>query len=413
MLAKAYSAQCTANESRAGATPRHRLALFSLALGSFCIGTSEFASMGILQLFSASLHIDIPTATHAITAYAFGVVFGAPVVTLATARLNRRTLLLCLMGIFIVGNALSALSTNLAVFTLTRFVSGIPQGAYFGAGAVVASRFVGAGQGGRAFAFVMMGLTIATIVGSPLATFLGQTVGWRNTYFAVAALAVLALVALRQWIPRTDALGGTSVASELSALGKRRVWTTMSVAALGVASIFAVYTFIGPFVTDVAHLQPAVIPIALSLFGVGMTTGNLIGGRLADLFPARGLVIGFGSALLVLAGLATCGSNAWALLVGLFGVGTTMMVAIPTIQVTLTRFAPEAPTLVGAMNLASLNVANAIGAWAGGVAVASGYGLLSPAWAGFGLTVAGLTVFALSVPRARGSAPAFAKITSR
>lgn len=406
MLENAYAAQCAANECRADTPPRHGLALVALALGSFSIGTSEFASMGMLQLFSSSLGTDIATATRAITGYACGVVIGAPAVTLAAARLNRRTLLLCLMAIFIVGNVLSALATDLAMFTVARFVSGLPQGAYFGAGAVVASRFVGTGQGGKAFAIVMMGLTIATIVGSPLATFLAQQLGWRNTYFTVAGIALAAFTALWTWIPQTDALRGSSVATEMSALGKGNVWAMMIVAALAVASIFAVYTFIGAFVTDAAQLAPAMIPIALALFGIGMTTGNLIGGRLADIYPYRGLVIGFGSALFILAALASYGSSPLALLPALFGVGATMMMAIPTIQVSLTRFAPEAPTLVGAMNLAALNVANAIGAWAGSSAIASGYGLLSAVWAGFGLTLAGLLVFAITIPRSPRLAPA-------
>lgn len=409
MLGKAYDAQCAAVKVHCTSETEQRSrgrTLFALALGSFCIGTSEFASMGILQLFSASLGIDIPTATNAITAYAFGVVIGAPLVTLAAARFNRRTLLLNLMGLFILGNLFSALATNLGMFALARFISGMPQGAYFGAGAVVASYIVGPGHGGKAFALVMTGLTVATIIGSPLATFLGQNLGWRNTYLAVAGLAVFAFLALWTWVPRTEALHGGPVVQELSSLRRPTVWVMMIVAALGVASIFAVYTFIGPFVTDVATLDRTWIPIALALFGLGMTAGNLIGGKLADAYPALGLFAGFGSALIVLALLAAGGGDVWLLFPALFGVGMTMMVAIPTIQVRLTRLAPEAPTLMGAMNLAALNVANAIGAWAGGLAIAAGYGLLSAVWAGFGLTLLGLLVFALTSPRTPQLAPA-------
>lgn len=409
MLDKAYQAQCAAVKVHCTDEAQRRrrgLTLFALAFGSFCIGTSEFASMGIIQLFSASLGIDLPTATNAIMAYAFGVVIGAPLVTLVAARLNRRTLLLLLMSLFILGNVLSALATSLGMFGLARFISGMPQGAYFGAGAVVASYIVGPGQGGKAFALVMTGLTVATIIGSPLATFLGQTLGWRNTYLTVAGLGAFALLALWAWVPRTEALHGGPVVQELSSLRKPAVWTMMIVAALGVASIFAVYTFIGPFVTDIAMLDPSWIPIALALFGLGMTAGNLIGGKLADTHPARGLFVGFGSALIVLALLATGGGNVWLLMPALFGVGMTMMVAIPTIQVRLTNFAPEAPTLMGAMNLAALNVANAIGAWAGGLTIASGYGLLSAVWAGFGLTLLGLLVFAVTLPRRPQLAPA-------
>jgi DHA1 family inner membrane transport protein len=406
---KAYAAQCAAAELQLPAALPHEnraLTLFALALGSFCIGTSEFASMGILQLFSTSLHIDIPAATNAIAAYAFGVVIGAPLVTLAAAHLNRRTLLLCLMALFIAGNLLSAAATGSGTLAAARFVSGLPQGAYFGAGAVVASYVVGAGRSGKAFALVMMGLTIATIFGSPLATFLGQNLGWRNTYITVAGAATLALAALWAWVPRTDALRGGSVTHELGALRKPSVWAIMTVAALGIASIFAVYTFIGPFVTDIAHLDRVMIPVALALFGLGMTVGNLLGGRLADVYPARGLVIGYACTLIVLAVLAVYGANVWVLMPALFGVGTTTMTAIPTIQVRLTHFAPEAPTLMGAMNLAALNVANALGAWGGGITIGAGLGLLSAAWAGFGLTLAGLAFFVLTLPREPQLAPA-------
>ncbi|RFU49670.1 MFS transporter [Paraburkholderia sp. DHOC27] len=403
MLEKAYEMQCehvTVHCTKEAEARKRGLTLFALALGSFCIGTSEFASMGIIQLFSASLDLSLAKATDAITAYAFGVVIGAPLVTLMAAKLNRRHLLLCLMALFVAGNLLSAAAMNLGMLAVARFISGMPQGAYFGAGAVVASYIVGEGSAGKAFAIVMFGLTVATIVGAPLATFLGQHLGWRETYVSVAVLAMLALLALWAWIPRTEALNGGPLAQELGALRKPRVWTTMLVAAIGVASIFAVYTFIGPLVTDVASLHPSRIPVALALFGVGMTIGNLIGGRLADLHAAAGLILGYGCALVVLAVLAVFGAHEWVLMTMLFGVGLTMMTAIPAIQVRLTRFAPEAPTLMGAMNLASLNVANAIGAAAGGAAVGAGLGLLSTVWVGFVLTLAGLIVFVVSLQRA-------------
>jgi MFS transporter, DHA1 family, inner membrane transport protein len=409
MHEKAFDPQCCAVKvhcSEAALQGKRHLTLFALALGSFCIGTSEFASMGILQLFATDLHLGLPEATNAITCYALGVVVGAPVVTLAAAKLNRRALLLCLMALFMAGNAFSAVALNLGMLSVARFISGMPQGAYFGAGAVVASYIVGPGSGGKAFALVMTGLTIATIVGSPLATFLGQNLGWRNTYAAIAAFAVLAWLALWRWVPCTQALAGGPVVQELGALRKANVWATMLVAAIGVASIFAVYTFIGPLVTDVALRDRRWIPFGLALFGVGMALGNLLGGHLADGHPTRGLVIGFGCALVVLAILAVFGAHAYALMACLFGVGATMMTAIPTIQVRLTRFAPEAPTLMGAMNLASLNVANAVGAWSGAYAIAAGYGFLAAAWAGFALTLLGLLVFSLTLPRGRQLATA-------
>ncbi|WP_218018108.1 MFS transporter [Sphingomonas azotifigens] len=404
-MERIYQPQCDAVRTHCQKASERRnrsLTLFALALGSFCIGTSEFASMGILQLFSADLNIGIPAATNAITAYALGVIVGAPLVTLAAARLNRRTLLLALVGLFILGNIASALAPSLPLLMAARFVSGMPQGAYFGAGAVVASYIVGPGHAGKAFAMVMTGLTVATIVGSPLATFLGQTLGWRETYLAVSGVAALALLSLLRWVPRAEALNGAPVLRELRALRKPSVWGVMLVGAIGVASIFAVYTFIGPLVTDVAGLERGWIPLALALFGLGMTAGNLLGGRIADGDPVRGIAIGYGAALLVLIVLAVGGTDPWVLFPAMFGVGATMMTAIPTLQVRLTRFAPEAPSLMGAMNLAALNVANALGAWAGGLAIGAGAGLLAAVWAGFGLTLAGLAIYGVTLLAARG-----------
>ncbi|WP_342052880.1 MULTISPECIES: MFS transporter [unclassified Cupriavidus] len=381
------------------------LALFALALGSFCIGTSEFASMGVIQLFSASLGIDVPQATSAVTAYALGVVVGAPVVTLAAARLNRRTLLLALIALFVVGNVLSAMASSLPFLIAARFVSGLPQGAYFGAGAMVASYILGPGQSGRAFAIVMTGLTVATIIGSPLATFLGQTLGWRETYLAVAALSAVAWLAIRQWLPRTRALDGAPIVQELSALRSGKVWGVMAVATAGIASLFAIYTFVGPIVTDATRLAPSMIPVALAIFGIGMTAGNSVGGRAADKYPMRGLVLGLGGALAVLVVIALGGQTPSVLFPALFALGAALMASIPTMQVRLTRFAPQAPSLMGAMTLAACNLGNAIGAWAGGATIDAGFGLLSVAWAGFALTLTGLAIFGLTLVNATPRQP--------
>lgn len=392
-LPEVANANVVANTAR----PSARLTLFALALGTFVIGTSEFASMGIIQLYAASLGLSIPTATSAITAYALGVVVGAPLVTLGAARLNRRVVLLGLMALFILGNLLSAAATSLGSLILARFISGVPHGAYFGAGAVVAAHVMGRGNGGKAFATVMSGLTVATIFGSPLATFMGQMLGWRETYLAVAAVGLLAFLALRTWVPKTDALDGTPVIQELSAMRRPAIWGVLLVAATGIASIFAVYTFIAPFVTDAAGLPASVIPFALALFGLGMTAGNALGGRVADRQPSRAILGGFAAGLAALVLLAVAGANPWVQLPALFGVGAALMFAIPGIQVHLTCLAPEAPSLTGAMNLAALNVANALGAWLGGVTIAAGFGLLSAAWAGFALTLVSLLIFALTI----------------
>ncbi|WP_165186018.1 MFS transporter [Caulobacter soli] len=399
MHEKAFAPQCAAVTEHAQPHERRgqTLTLLALAMGSFCLGTSEFAPMGVMPLFSAELHLSIPEATNAITAYALGVLVGAPLVTLSAARLNRKTLLLALMALFVLGNLMSVIAKDLPMLMLGRFVAGLPHGGYFGASAVVASYIVGPGKSGKAFAMVMGGQTVATIIGSPLATLLGQGLGWHETFLAITGLGVLALLALWSWTPRTDALRGGPVMQELSALRRLEVWVLMVVAAIGVSSIFAVYTFVGPIVTDVIHADPSMIAICLAVFGVGLTVGNVLGGRLADTHPTLGLVLGFGATLVILAVLAIGGGELWILMACLFGVGAAMATAVPTIQVRLTQAAPEAPTLVGAMNLAALNVANAVGAWAGGVTIGLGLGLLSSAWAGFACTLIGLLIFVVTL----------------
>lgn len=333
MHQRAYEGQCAAEENRhaSARSPigHPRLTLFALALGTFAIGTGEFGSNGIIQLFAADLDVSIPVATYAVTAYAFGVVIGSPAITLLAARVNRRTLLLGLIVLFLVGNGLSAVAPDIVPLVVFRFVTGSVQGAYFGAGAVVAAYVYGPGRGGKAFATVMGGLTAATIVGSPLGTFIGQNAGWRAMYWTVVAVGLLAGVALLAWLPHTDDLRGTSITNELGSLRQLNVWLMFIVAALGISSIFAVYTFIGPFVTDAARRDASLIPIALAVFGLGMAVGNYLGGRAADRYEHRGLVWGYGGVLALLVLIGVAGGNLAILLPCLFGVGATMMAAIP------------------------------------------------------------------------------------
>jgi DHA1 family inner membrane transport protein len=375
------------------------MALFALALGTFAIGTGEFGSNGIIQLFAADLDVSIPVATHAITAYAVGVMLGSPAIVVLAARANRRTLLLGLIVLFLLGNVLSALAPDIALLVVFRFVAGSVQGAFFGAGAVVAAYVYGPGKGGRAFATVMSGLTVAAIVGSPLSTFIGQHAGWRTLYWTVVVIGLLAGASLVRWLPRTDDLRGRSIANELGALRRRGVWLMVAVAALGISSIFAVYTFIGPFVTDAARRDASFIPVALAVFGLGMAFGNHVGGRVADRHDHSGLLWGYGGALVLLILIGVAGTDLAVLLPCLFGVGATMMAAIPTIQVRLTRLAPGAPTLKGALNLAALNLANALGAIGGAVTLDAGWGTLSTVWAGFVMTAAGLLLYLTTVAR--------------
>jgi DHA1 family inner membrane transport protein len=400
MLDHAYEAQCHSAEirHRPEVDRRATYILLALALGTFAIGTGEFGSNGIVQLIAAEMDSSVPSATWAVTAYALGVVIGSPVLAIVAARHNRRTLLLGLVVLFIVGNVLSALAADLGMLAMARFVTGTVQGAYFGAGAVVAAYAYGPGKGGKAFATVMTGLTVATIVGSPIGTLIGQRAGWQALYLTVAGLGLCAGLAIWFCIPRTPALDGGSIRQELTALQRPMVWVTMAIAALGISSIFAVYTFIGPYITDAVGADESVIPVALALFGIGMAVGNVVGGHLADTYDYRGLVVGYSAVLGFLVIIALGGQHLLVLLPALFGVGATMMMAIPTIQVLLTRYAPQAPTLMGALNLASLNLANALGAVGGAVVLSAGSDPLSTAWAGFVLTACGLLLFAVTVP---------------
>lgn len=370
-----------------------KLALLALAAGTFAIGTGEFGTNGIIDIYADDLDVSLASATWAVTAYALGVVLGSPAITIVAARLNRKTLLLGLIGLFVVGNVLSAVSASLGMLIAARFVTGTVQGAYFGAGAVVASYVYGPGKGGRAFATVMAGLTIATILGSPGGTIVGQMLGWQWMYVIVAGVGLLAGLALLAWVPTTDDLAGGSVTTEIRALARPLVWAMFAVAALGISSIFAVYTFIAPIVTDAAAASPALIPLALAVFGAGMAVGNVAGGRLADRYAYRGLVLGYVLVSGALAIVAIGGSWLPTLLFGLFGVGASAMMAIPTIQVLLTQSAPDAPTLVGSLNLAALNLANALGALAGAAVIGTGLGVLATSWAGLILVVLGLVVF--------------------
>ncbi|MEX5635292.1 MFS transporter [Parafrankia sp. FMc2] len=407
MHQRAFEGQCTAEEGRhtTADTPIRNPTptLFALALGTFAIGTGEFGSNGIIQLFASDLDVSIPVATHAITAYALGVVIGSPAIILLAARVNRRTLLLGLIVLFLLGNGLSAVAPDIALLVVFRFVAGSVQGAFFGAGAVVAAYVYGPGRGGRAFATVMGGLTVATIAGSPLGTLIGQNAGWRAMYWTVVALGLIAGAALVTWLPRTDDLRGGSVTNELGGLRQRNVWVMVVVAALGISSIFAVYTFVGPFVTDAARQDRSFIPLALAVFGLGMAVGNHLGGRAADRYENRGLIWGYGGVLGLLVLIGVAGDNLVVLLPCLFGVGATMMFAIPTIQVRLTGFAPGAPTLMGALNLAALNLANSLGAIGGAVTLDAGWGTLSTVWAGFVLTAAGLLLYATTIARIRAA----------
>ena len=372
------------------------LSLTALAVGGFGIGTTEFATMGVLPEVTGDLGATIPQGGHLVSAYAVGVVVGAPVLAVLGARLPRKALLLALLAAFTVANGLSALAPTFGTLVVARFASGLPHGAYFGVAALVAASIVPPGRRARAVARVMLGLTVANVIGVPLATLLGQQLGWRSTYWAVTVIGVLALLAVVRAVPETALQPGAGARQELGALRRPQVWLTLLVGAAGFGGFFAVYSYISPTLTEVSGFTESGVPVALALFGIGMTVGTELGGRLADWSVVRTMYLGLTSTALVLAvfpftagGVVTAGLSV--LLISVTG-----SLCLPALQTRLMDVAGDAQTLAAAGQHAALNVANALGAWLGGVVIAAGLGWTAPAVVGALLAVVGLGVLTAS-----------------
>lgn len=374
------------------------LAVFALALGGFGIGTAEFVAMGLLPDIAASLGITEPTAGHVVSAYALGVVIGAPLIASLTARMPRRKLLLGLMAVFTVGNIASVLAPSYEILVASRFVAGLPHGAFFGVAALVAAHLMGPKNRAKAVSHVMCGLTIATVIGVPVASWLGQALGWRSAFGLVVAVGLATLVALWHWLPaRLRDMHVTSPLTELGALRRVQVWMAVLVGMVGFGGMFAVYTYISTTMTDVAGMPRGLVPVALMVFGFGMVVGNLVGGRLADVSVVRGLYLSMGALGVLLTVFVVAAHNPWSALLLLFGIAAAGSAIGPALQIRLMDVAHDARTLAAALNHSALNMANAAGAWVGGLVIAAGYGYTAPAIAGAVMAVAGLVVLTLSV----------------
>lgn len=387
---------------------RTRAALFALALGGFGIGTTEFATMGLLPEIAADLDVSIPTAGHAITAYALGVVVGAPVLAALGARADRRRLLLVLMVAFTVGNVLSAFAPTAETLVVARFVAGLPHGAFFGVGAVMGTAVVGPERRGRAVAAMMTGLTVACAVGVPLSAVVGTAVGWRWAFVGVGVLGVATLAALRAWTPSLPPLPGATVRTELAALRNSRLWIAFGAGSIGFGGMFAVYSYVKPLLTEVTGLDVALVPLVLALYGVGMTAGTLLGGRLADRSVLGTVVGGMVATTVVLVVIALVGQYPVPAVASIVLLGVTSQVLGLSLQTRLMDVSPAAPSLGAALCHSALNLGNAAGAFFGGLVIAAGLGYLAPAWVGAGLTVLGLLVVVTvgrSAPPARSASP--------
>jgi len=373
---------------------------FALAVGGFAIGTTEFATMSLLPYFARDLHIDAPTAGHVISAYALGVVVGAPLITVLAAKVARRTLLIGLMAVFALANGLSALAPTYPWLLLFRFLSGLPHGAYFGIASLVAASLVPTDKRTAAVGRVMLGLTVATIVGVPLANTLGQVIGWRWGFALVAALAVVTAVLVTLYAPRDRPSGEASALRELGALGKSQVWLTLAIGAIGFGGMFCVYTYLTSTLMHVTGAGPAATPIVLMIFGVGMTAGNLIVPRFADraLMPSAGIMLLWSAVTLALYPFAAHSVVLIALDMLAIGFGVALATVL---QTRLMDVAGDAQALAAALNHSAFNVANALGPLLGGMAIAAGYGWTSTGWVGSGLALAGLAVWAVAWETAR------------
>lgn len=371
-------------------------ALVALAMGGFAIGTTEFVTMGLLPQIAHGVAVDIPTAGQLISAYAVGVVVGAPVLAYLGASWPRRRLLVWLMVAYAVGNAGTALATSYSTVLLARFVDGLPHGAYFGVASLVAARLAHPDRRGRAVAMVMIGLSVANVVGVPAATWMGQQAGWRSAYWAVTALALLTVALVIALVPADPGDPEVTGRRELRAFVEPQVWLTLLAGAIGFGGMFAVYSYIAPTVTEVGGLSESGVPVFLLAFGLGMVAGTWVAGRLADWSVLRSLL---GSAL-AMAGLllafAAVIPHGWAALPIAFLISVAGSVLVVNLQLRLMGVAGEAQTLGAALNHASLNIANALGAWLGGLVIASGWGFRAPALVGAALSVGGLLVLVVS-----------------
>ena len=377
-------------------TSRIVAAVVALAMGGFAIGTTEFVTMGLLPDVARGVHVSIPTAGHVISAYAAGVVVGAPVIAGLGARLPRRALLVGLMAAILVGNALTALAPGYATVLGARFVSGLPHGAYFGVASLVAASLVPPRLRGRAVSSVMLGLAVANVVGVPAATWLGQHLGWRAAYWTVAVIAVLTIVSVLAVVPSSPARAEASLRIELGALRRPQVILTLLVGVVGFGGMFAVYSYIAPLATDVAGVSRDAIPWVLLTYGFGGVVGTALGGRLADVALFRSL---YGAEIaigLVLASVLLTASSPVGLFVTVFLLALTASVLVVCLQMRLMAVAGDAQMLGAALNHSALNAANALGAWLGGAVIAAGFGYRAPAAVGAVLAAGGLAFLTAS-----------------
>jgi DHA1 family inner membrane transport protein len=368
---------------------------FALAVGGFAIGTTEFATMSLLPYFARDLGINAPTAGHVISAYALGVVLGAPLIAVLAARIARRTLLIGLMLVFALANGLTGLVPSYHAMLAFRFVSGLPHGAYFGVAMLVAASLVPAQKRAQASARVLMGLTVATIIGVPAAEWLGQAIGWRWGFGIVAVLSLLTATLVAMFAPHQPPEQGASPLTELSALKNRDVLLTLAIGAVGFGGLFTVYTYLADTLFSVTHVPESVVPVVFAVFGAGMMSGLVIVPPFAHgrLMPVAGWILVWFA--VTLAAYTFAVGSLWTIMLSVFAIGLGGALG-PILQTRLMDVAGKAQTLAAALNHSAFNVANALGPFLGGIAIAHGFGLPSTGLVGCSLALSGLAIWAIA-----------------
>ncbi|GAA0445896.1 MFS transporter [Streptomyces sp. NPDC046215] len=377
------------------------LALLALAIGAFGIGTTEFVTSGLLPEIADDFGVSIPTAGFLTTGYALGVVIGAPILAIVGSRVSRKRMLMALMGLFVAGNVLSAVAPVFGVMLAGRIVASLAHGAFFGIGSIVAAGLVAPHKKAGALAMMFTGLTVANVVGVPLGTMVGQSAGWRVTFFIIAALGVFAVLGIAALVPPMPRPERTRVSGELAAFRNPQVLLAMAMTVLGFGGVFTMSTYLTPMMTDAAGFAPSSVTWLLVLFGLGMVVGNLVGGRYADraLMPMLYVSLTALAVTLALLPLATHDKIATAVVVPL--IGAFGFASVPPLQKRVLDQTADAPTLASAVNIGAFNLGNAIAAWLGGLVISAGFGYTAPNWVGalMAASALGLAVLSASLER--------------
>lgn len=386
--------------------------LLALAVGAFGIGVTEFAPMGLLPVIATDLGVSIPTAGLLISAYAIGVMLGAPLMTLATGRIARRRLLIGLAAIFTAGNLLAAVSDSYGLLLAARVLTSLNHGAFFGVGSIVAAGLVPEEKRASAVAAMFAGLTIANVVGVPLATWAGDHLGWRASFWGIAALGVATMAALRFTLPALPAPGGGNPLAELRVLGRGTVLGALALTVVGSSAMFTVFTYIVPILREETHASLGFVTAMLVIYGLGLTVGNWLGGKFADRSVDRTLIVTLASLSAVLVAFAMLMDHAGASVVLIFAWGVASFALVPPLQVRVIGAAHDAPNLASAVNIGAFNLGNALGAALGGGVIAGGLGYPAVALAGAATSAVGLiaVIFAARSGREPSPAPAVAKV---